>query len=262
MQKTTLPNRTHGFALKKFVIVVTMLLCGVVVLLPVFRRAKQDAQKSVCPNNSKRIALAFQQYQNDFDSHYPLVAVTDAMTHDGSPPYGWADSLQPYIRDTQVYQCTEDRSGGLGYRETTDAPNYTDYWYNANLVVRSKNKAGATIITGANNASLGSPSQTIVAGEGGNASGTPTGNARYNQCGDGRSLSGRDQTCATSPGGSSALATYPAAKLHLGGANFAFVDGHVKWLRGENDSQSAQIFSNAATQQTIGGKVTFSLLHK
>ena len=49
---------------------------------------------------------------------------------------------------------------------------------------------------------------------------------------------------------------------HLEGANYAFVDGHVKWLRGNNASQSASVLGRAVTQTNIGGRVTFSLLNR
>ena len=266
MEPNPTRRRNRGFTLWELIAVIAVMFIGAAIFWPVFSRGTPQPRKSTCQNNLKQIALGFKQYINDFNERYPLVVVTDAATTAGVPPYGWADSLQPYLRNTQVYQCPSDNSDSISATDTTDTPNFCDYWYNANFVVRSKNKAGAVIFTGVSENYLGSSSQTVIAGDGGNTTGVPTGNttgvptgnARYNQCGDGSSLSGRNQVCAPQKPG---VATYPAAQIHLKGANFAFADGHVKWLRGTNASQSAQVRNNRATQASIGGAVTFSLLN-
>lgn len=258
MQKSDAQSHTGGFALWKFVAVLALLFVTAAIFFPVFSPGRPGtAPKSSCQNNLKKIVLALKQYINDFDERYPLVAVTDAVTVEGKPPYGWADAIQPYIHDTEVYQCQSDLSRGLGSNGSTNLPNYTDYWYNANLVRRIIRPV-LTKYTGANESMFGSSSQTIIAGDGGNLNEAPTGNARYNQCGDGSGLTRRSQVCAPQKAG---VASFRGAKMHFDGANFAFVDGHVKWLRASNDSQSPQILSNATTQRAIGGKVTFSILN-
>jgi prepilin-type processing-associated H-X9-DG protein len=236
-----------------------LVLVGVLAILaaflfPIFAR-DHGSRRSSCQNNLKQIALGFKQYINDFDAHYPLFMVTSGSSK-GVPPYGWADALQPYIKNTQVYQCPNDSNGDDA---DPTKPNYCDYWYNANFMVFYKGKW-----TGAPESILGSSSQTVIAGDGGNTTGAPTGDARYNQCGDGTSLTKFGQRCAPSPVG---FATYPGAQIHLDGANFAYADGHVKWIRGSNPTQSANVLSNSMTQKTISesansGKTTFSLLSK
>lgn len=260
---TQAPSR-RGYTLLELIVVLAIIIVAAVIFMPLPNRSPEISRKSACQNNLKQIVLAFKQYQHDFDERYPLVAVTDATTKEGVPPYGWADAVQPYIRNTQVYQCPSDDSDGLADGDPTASANYTDYWYNANFIVRSRNKAEVVIYTGVKESYLGSPSQTVIAGEGGSPTGAPTGNARFNQCGDGTSINGRNRVCGplTTLFASSALAIFPNAKIHLDGANFAYADGHVKWLRGNNASQSAQILSNAATHKSIGGKSTFSLLNK
>ncbi len=249
-------RRARGFTLWEIIAVVAVIVIGTTLLFPFLARlTDRGNHKSSCQNNLKQISIGFKQYINDFSERFPLVVVTDAATTTGLPPYGWADALQPYLKNDQVFQCPDDSNQAATYSN----PGYSDYWYNANFVLRMKNKQGATIFTGANESVLGGSSQTVIAGDGGNTTETPTGTSRYNQCGDGSSLSGRNQICAPQPTG---LATYPAAQLHLEGANFAFADGHVKWYRGKNASQCAQVMGNRATQASIGGNATFSLLSK
>lgn len=250
-----------GFTLIELLVVIAIIAILAAILFPVFARARENARKSSCQNNLKQLALGFKQYINDFDERFPLVAVTNnTASTTYSPPYGWADALQPYIRNTQVYQCPSDAAEGS---EISSDFGFSDYWYNANFMVFYKGQW-----TGAPESMLGSVAQTILAGDGGNSDGNtdgkPTGDARYNICGDGTSLTKFGQRCAPAPVG---FATFPSAQLHLEGANFAYADGHVKWLRGNKPTQSAGVLSNGMTQKTIeqrlhAGKSTFSLLAK
>ncbi len=240
-----------------FELLVAVGLIGVIsaLLWPVFARARENARKSDCQRNLKKIALGVKLYMNDWDERYPLVFVTNAPGP--APPYGWADALEPYINNPMVYQCPSDTN------EANPSPikkGYSDYWYNANLVYRRVYRLrDRPVFVGANSSVLGSSSQTVVAGDGGNKNGSGGHNSTYNQCGDGKSLSERNQVCAPSK---SLTVAYPAGQIHLGGANFAFADGHVKWFRGSSAGQSKQIMSNRATQSNIGHKYTFSLLNR
>ncbi len=287
-------NVKRGFTLIELLVVIAIIAILAAILFPVFARARENARKSSCQNNLKQLALGFKQYINDFDERYPLVASTVGTGGSGTPPYGWADSLQPYIKNTQVYQCPSDAAEGADL--STDA-GYTDYWYNRNFV-RHIPRAAAAIVTGANESMLGSSSQTIIAGDGGSSQGTNTGSARYAICGNGTdnvtaqgsipttglpafSDNGAAPTAATesacgavavpSVSTGASYGTYPAAVLHLDGANFAFSDGHVKWLRGNNPTQSAGVLDNTFSQGRIAdstltpspaGKATFSLLNR
>jgi prepilin-type N-terminal cleavage/methylation domain-containing protein/prepilin-type processing-associated H-X9-DG protein len=239
----------RAFTLVELLVVVAVIAIIVAVLFPMFAKERHYPKKSSCQNNLKQIALGFKQYLNDNNDFYPLFRVTDVGGITYPPPYGWADAIQPYIKNTQAMQCIGDSTNSNG---DSSGPGFTDYWYNANFMVKN-----GRLWRGANESALGSSAQTILAGEGGNESGTPTGDARYNQCGDGKSLTNFGQRCTVSAPG---LASFPAAQLHLDGANFAFADGHVKWLKGATPTQSARVSNNGSTQKSVGGNFTFSLL--
>jgi len=88
-----------------------------------------------------------------------------------------------------------------------EKPFYTDYWMNFNLSVR-KNENSNLILLGDG---------------GGNGS-----NARYAMRGfpaNWRSMGDEQAKYEIQP---------PWFQRHLGGANYAFADGHVKWLRPED----------------------------
>jgi len=270
----------RGFTLIELLVVIAIIAILAAILFPVFARARENARKSSCQNNLKQLALGFKQYLNDFDERYPIVAVSNTASTTYAPPYGWADSLQPYIRNTQVYQCPSDTAEAS---DNSGDQGFSDYWYNKNFV-RSIQRGSATIQSGANESMLGSSAQTILAGDGGNLQGENTGSARYAICGlateansdtgvgqngvsplGGVTIADNSQCAAIFPTTATATippAVYPSAQIHLDGSNFAFADGHVKWLRGNNPVQSAAVVDNTARQRDIGGKVTFSLLNK
>ena len=67
-------------------------------LLPVFTRARESAQKAVCLVNVKNLALAVQMYLVDCDDVFP-------------PADGWVDALRRYVHDEDALRCPADKSG-------------------------------------------------------------------------------------------------------------------------------------------------------
>ena len=143
-------NKHRAFTLIEILVTVVVLAIIAAILFPLFTR-RNDRPRPSCQNNLKQIVLGFKQYINDFDERYPLVFVTSGSAT-GVPPYGWADALQPYIKNTQVYQCPSDTLEGT---DNPTKPGYTDYWYNANFI-RKVPRRSKFFITGANESMLGS----------------------------------------------------------------------------------------------------------
>lgn len=245
----------RAFTLIELLVIVGVIAVLAAILMPLFNRSPENGRKSSCQSHLKQIALGIKQYEQDFDERYPLFMVTNGSST-GVPYYGWADAIQIYLEDISLFQCPADvLSGNSDPRQA----GYNDYFYNANFMVFYKGQW-----TGAPESLLGSPAQTILAGERWNFIDDASNNARSNFCGDGTSLSKFGQRCAPSPPN---YATLPSPQVHLDGSNLAFADGHVKWLRGNSPTQSAQVLNNGYTQKTIAqkansGKATFSLLAK
>lgn len=191
-------------------------------LFSVFSRARENARRASCQSNQKQIMLGLIQYSQDYDEKFPLAASTGKGADPGSGSYsasfGWADALDPYLKSKQLYVCPSERRPNAA---SWSSKGFTDYWLN-------RQSAGKSL------ASFASPSQSIAVGDG--DGGSASSNARY-------SISSLPPGWAKTP--------RSPARRHLGGANYAFLDGHVKFYLPKSIS--------GASLAKAGGNPTFSI---
>jgi len=150
------------------------------------RHSREDSWP--CFTNLKGIGLGLIQYTQDYDEKFPPVAAKGAN-------YGWADSLQPYVKSTQIFQCPAEGNNG---QIDPQLSGYTDYWFNAAL-------SGRTTKT------ISHPANVLACGDGND--GTDLTNARY-------SISALPPQWVSD--------TNSPLYRHNGYGNYLFADGHVK----------------------------------
>ena len=153
----------------------------------------QSAKKNSCQSNLKQMGLGVFQYVRDYDEQYPLIATSGQS-------YGWADAIQPYIKSTQIYHCPKNVEV---VSKNPTARGYTDYFYNARLSDLNQGRVNLA-------------AQTVMFGEG------TSSDARYAKL----QLPQKWIDEPTSP----ARLHYQHKSATINGANYAFADGHVKWL--------------------------------
>ena len=199
-----------AFTLIELLVVIAIIAILAAILFPVFARARENARRSSCQSNLKQIALGVKQYIQDYDEKYPIrnyassppgtTSCTAATTGNTSCSNGWAITLQPYLKSSQIFQCPSETlppanttPGTTTYGDGGTTGGYTDYFYNYSLGL------------GINESAMNYISNTIMNGDG------VSNDAGYVKS-------------------SEALNTVDLAR-HLEGNNYSFADGHVKWLR-------------------------------
>ena len=240
-------GRRSGFTLIELLVVIAIIAILAAILFPVFAKARAKARQASGASNQKQVALGFLQYIQDYDEKLPPVVSYDGKNfHNwgvdyntgtgGTPPSVNVPSLiSSYTKSTALFV---DPAGARPVNGGT----VNDYFYNDYLAGKSQAAAAAvssTVLTcdsdGSNPAlthqgnkitpvvstpalSLSAGKMTVSAGhsistggmEGTFSGNTTTGNVNYGDA---------DQISST------------AASRHSDGANFSFVDGHVKWAK-------------------------------
>ncbi len=206
--------RKHGFTWLELVVVLAALLVLAAFLFPIFARSR-DHKRTICTPELKQIALGIKQYLQDYDEKFSIVAVNN-VSKSQTPypqPFGWADAIQSYTKSTQIYQCPLEVNPANTIDDATQ-PQFTDFWFNSQL-------------SGLHEAKLIYIANTVLLGDGN--TGSDATNARYS------------------------IPKIPAAWIgdpksptsqHLDGMNFAFADGHVKWLKAPQMPMGATVTAN------------------
>lgn len=203
--------KARGFTLIELLVVIAIIALLAAILFPVFARARENARRASCQSNLKQVALGINMYVQDYDGNFPLDGNPDMATP------GWAERLQPQLKSVQVFQCPSETN-------KQQLPNdYTDYYLNVWLCNHRE---------GVPEGIIDYPANTIMNGDGNsNKSNYYCDGVKgpFAGCGAGSSTGGPfDPTSAT--------------VRHLEGANYSFVDGHVKWLK-----RDALMDANATT---------------
>jgi len=238
-----------GFTLLELLVVVAIIALLAAILFPVFSRVRENARRSACMSNLKQLGLAIQMYNQDNDLRLPIGTYFSGVNyvHFGQ---GWAGPLLQYTKDTQIFTCPDDTT------KVTGTNTEVSYAYNTNLAI-----GPASLGNGIPESSLNDPTLTIEMSEvtsnqlvlalgevtsaitNGMLEGSYTNNSGTAQCdmgymGGGLNalVSGNGSGACYFPGGGSYQYNTGPNGRHLGGANFLFCDGHVKWLMGHQVS--------------------------
>jgi prepilin-type N-terminal cleavage/methylation domain-containing protein/prepilin-type processing-associated H-X9-DG protein len=245
LKEKTMSNqtrRTTGFTLIELLVVIAIIAILAAILFPVFARARENARRASCQSNLKQIALGVFQYKQDYDEKLPVVAYAGGAGT-ASSPYGWADSLQPYLKSTQIYQCPSETTAP---QANPTVAGYTDYWINASA-------------TSLSDASFAASSLTVLLGDGDGAA--PSAESDYGssaryiiRAGAANGGVTTTATCATTLTTPTNAITDKGASRHLDGGNYAFADGHVKWYKATaSGSSTIAGIANACSPTTILG---------
>ncbi len=260
--RNVITSQKKAFTLIELLVVIAIIAILAAILFPVFARARENARRSSCQSNLKQIGLGVFQYIQDYDEKFPL-AVTGSTSVTSTPPVGWADSIQPYLKSTQIFQCPSESTSpsSVPTAQATSGASYTDYWYNAGLSWNGLH-TGPQYNSSVSQAALLNTTLTLLAGDGGQSTNN-LGDASSRANGQG-SFGGPGTGNPGSTGGLNATAPSSGNGLggggnrHLEGIVLAFTDGHVKWYKGNGTNGAPTIYVLNSTFNASQQNPTFN----
>ncbi|NUP98382.1 MAG: DUF1559 domain-containing protein [Armatimonadetes bacterium] len=207
--------RRRAFTLIELLVVIAIIAILAAILFPVFAKAREKARQSSCGSNLKQLGVGCLQYAQDYDERMPPRYYRYVPTVAGGP--NWCqDLVQPYIKNAQVIMCPSTKALSYGYHQGKDANN--------GLNLRAL-------------AQVGSPAETVMIAECKRANNTSGGTSYDLSVWQPSGFPSNAMPAAPfddedeMPLASDAVYNPRPRGLHNGGAQIAWVDGHVKWMR-------------------------------
>jgi len=90
-----------GFTLVELLVVIAIIGILVALLLPAIQAAREAARRSQCSNNLKQIGLGLMNYH---DTHNSFPAGWNHQSANGSPDWGWAVMILPFMEQATLYE--------------------------------------------------------------------------------------------------------------------------------------------------------------
>ena len=140
-------RKQSGFTLIELLVVIAIIAILAAILFPVFQKVRENARRTACLSNTKQLAIAAIQYEQDYDEKTP-----DGENQNGLGS-GWAGQIYPYVKSTGVFLCPDDSS----YPISQGAP--TSYGFNRNCAIYSYAGTGPE---GRSLAEFTAPAKTVL----------------------------------------------------------------------------------------------------
>ena len=263
-------SKRKGFTLIELLVVIAIIAILAAILFPVFQKVRENARKTACLSNLKQIGLAVTQYTQDYDENYPTGYV-------GILGQGWAGTVYPYIKSTDVFHCPDDPTT----KQTNGSVISYPVSYSGNLNFMRRDPGNATDPhSGQSLASLSSPARTVMLCEssgvyapitdpneanGANSLESPVTNGNdgggvypfsnngqggtlETGCLGGKDCSGSIASAANGHEGFAAL-----TGRHTDGSNYMMTDCHAKWYRGSQVSGGMTAMAEDCNQDGTPG---------
>jgi prepilin-type N-terminal cleavage/methylation domain-containing protein/prepilin-type processing-associated H-X9-DG protein len=236
----------HGFTLIELLVVIAIIAILAAILFPVFARARENARRASCQSNLKQIVLGVLQYAQDNDSRLvPFQNINSKGILTSSVNH--FDPVQPYLKSSNLLFCPSapKYKPSSVNQAAIDKQEYTNMQYGfssnvqgslkyiAPLVLNNANFPGTMLID-----AFPEAARTCLLGETsefGYVYGAPSPTQTYFTNGYGYSY-----FAAKTEGNANDRILF--RERHFEGSNYAYLDGHVKWIKVEavNNVYAAQ----------------------
>jgi len=199
-----------GFTLIELLVVIAIIAILAAILFPVFARARENARKSTCQSNLKQLGMGILMYVQDYDEKAPPNHASYKITINGNERWAeWWYLVHPYTKNYQVFTCPSN-SGGFSVPNPEGGPNIRVTYAKRGCYEDVIPGDGSNAFWRGDFVQIEEPAQTICLGDWGTGSG--------------------HRLCPHYHAGSTYVG-YPHVNLHMDGCNYAFWDGHVKWMK-------------------------------
>jgi prepilin-type N-terminal cleavage/methylation domain-containing protein/prepilin-type processing-associated H-X9-DG protein len=203
-------RKEKGFTLIELLVVIAIIAILAAILFPVFAKAREKARQSSCQSNLKQIALSMNMYSQDYDECFPAQKFnTDDNKCDPDATLKFGTD---YTNDTDAGATGATWIGSLApYMKSTKifiCPTIGAQGHTAPATYAANSNVLAIISSG-----ISQPTETCLLID----------------------YKGADQTAVTANAFESETDwTKNKMTPHSDGANIAFIDGHVKWMKGSD----------------------------
>jgi len=242
----------RAFTLIELLVVIAIIAILAAILFPVFAKVREKARSIACLSNTKQLALACVQYEQDYDE----------KSADGADPTGlgsgWAGQIYPYVKSTGVFLCPDDSNLKPG-TPVSFGYNRNSVKYDGSCTPQNPKLDGTSL------AAFTAPAKTVLLFEVTNSGyydvtlgyqlvpGRSNGDDTYNGgspagCGLGNQYDLVGYNVAFGSNNSGGNVKYATGYLrnsvqnangnftgptgrHTDGANYVMADGHAKWFR-------------------------------
>ena len=205
-------KQRQGFTLIELLVVIAIIAILAAILFPVFARAREKARQANCSSNQKQMGTACMMYGQDYDETF--VRTCNDLNASAAWDAGdmtWRSMLHPYVKNAQLQQCPSYRPSGTKFSGAA-ADWGEEGGYAINTVHSFTGDAGApTPPPGVADSSVEDVSNVITFTDVNVGAATPSigyGSNTHNF-----------------------LRSDAGSTRHNDGANYAFYDGHVKFLK-------------------------------
>lgn len=254
-------RKNTGFTLIELLVVIAIISLLAAILFPVFARARENARRSSCQSNLKQLALGVLQYASDNDSRLVPYAFPDEYGV-VSTSVNHFDPVIPYLKSRGILFCPsapkfKPSSVNQAAKDKQDQVN-VQYGFPTNTgtqaFIAPMVPINATFTSTMLIDAFPEAARTCLLGE--------TSEFGYPQ--------------AVSQGGyhtnGYGLSTFPARTVgsagdktlyrerHFDGSNYAYLDGHVKWLKAEVIAEVYTAQGSNGTNLTVDNASTYPII--
>jgi len=219
-------NIRRGFTLIELLVVIAIIAILAALLFPVFSQARENGRRTACVSNERQLAMAFSMYLQDSDNLYPWSYTIDASGNEILWPSLTAPYAQPYNPNV---------GGGILVCPDANVRNQS-YSVNPQLIgLHGPPSSGVNYFqTVESESKVIAPTTTILLGDAIPDKPLQKSAMEYAYPHPALLLDHtNDKTYNEDWGvpGTDGINNKQISWLHVGGANFAYADGHAKWSR-------------------------------